>query len=66
MPDKSPLMTDLFQFTAEEMVMSSPELTSKLIPPHVRSATTTTASSLSANPGVAPPNNTEVIPSAEP
>jgi hypothetical protein len=63
MPDKSPLMPDLFQFTSEELVMSTPELTSKLIPAHARSAATTTASSVSAipntnaNPSELPPSD---------
>lgn len=49
MPDKSPLMPDLFQFTHEELVHSNPELNNKLIPPHVRSSVTTTASSAAAS-----------------
>jgi hypothetical protein len=50
MPDKSPLTPDLFQFTAEELLLSNPELNSKLIPNHLRSAATTSASSAAATP----------------
>lgn len=64
MPDKSPLMPDLFQFTHEELVLSNPELNNKLIPAHVRSAVTTTASSATALPAsrteaIAPPNTSQ-------
>lgn len=44
MPDKSPLQPEIFQFTNEELIGATPELTQKLVPLHVRSAATTSSS----------------------
>jgi len=36
MPDKSPLMPELFQFTPEELSFATAEMITKLIPPHAQ------------------------------